>query len=47
MYVVRGINVPYLLQLTKMDYILQRNAADILEIGLRRKNLNFGIFVVN
>jgi len=29
MYVARGINVPNLLQLTKMDYLLQRNAADI------------------
>jgi hypothetical protein len=30
MYVARRINVPNLLQLTKMDYLLQRNAADIL-----------------
>ena len=27
---ILGINVPNLLQLTKMDYLLQRNAADIL-----------------
>jgi hypothetical protein len=32
MYVARGINVPNLLQLTKMDYLLQRNAADIIKI---------------
>ena len=27
-----NVNVPNLLQLTKMDYLLQRNAADILKI---------------